>query len=67
MVRLVYLANDLYCEMQAARIISLSRIYAAKYSRVVLVFGQMNETPGARMRVSFSALAMAEYSARFSL
>jgi F-type H+-transporting ATPase subunit beta len=30
-------------------------------SQVTLVFGQMNETPGARMRVSHAALAMAEY------
>ena len=33
----------------------------AKNSQVVLVFGQMNETPGARMRVGHSALAMAEF------
>ena len=36
-------------------------LFAAKESEVVLVFGQMNETPGARMRVTFGALAMAEY------
>ena len=29
-------------------------------SQVVLVYGQMNETPGARMRVSYAALSMAE-------
>ena len=36
-------------------------LFAAKESEVVLVFGQMNETPGARMRVSHGGLAMAEY------
>lgn len=30
-------------------------------SLVVLVFGQMNETPGARMRVTHASLTMAEY------
>lgn len=36
-------------------------LFAANQSQVVLVFGQMNETPGARMRVSHASLAMAEY------
>jgi F-type H+-transporting ATPase subunit beta len=36
-------------------------LFAANESEVVLVFGQMNETPGARMRVGHGALAMAEY------
>jgi len=60
--------NDLYNEMQESRIIQLQPFFAdqcpplfAANSQVVLVFGQMNETPGARMRVSFSALTMAEY------
>jgi len=35
--------------------------FAADTSQVVLVFGQMNETPGARMRVGFTALALAEF------
>jgi F-type H+-transporting ATPase subunit beta len=35
--------------------------FAAEASEVVLVFGQMNETPGARMRVAHGGLAMAEY------
>ena len=35
--------------------------FAAKASQVVLMFGQMNETPGARMRVSHVSLSMAEY------
>ena len=33
----------------------------SKDSQVVLVFGQMNETPGARMRVGHAALAMSEF------
>ena len=66
--------NDLYYEMQDSSIIeidcssSLSEIghmyqslFAAQESQVVCVFGQMNETPGARMRVSHASLAMAEY------
>ena len=45
---------------------SISKLYyssdfASSKSKVVLVFGQMNETPGARMRVGLVALAMAEY------
>jgi len=36
-------------------------LFAANQSQVVLVFGQMNETPGARMRVTHASLAMAEY------
>lgn len=48
--------NDLYCEMQDSGIISYSinsrcmyqALFAANKSQVVLVFGQMNETPGAR-------------------
>ena len=57
--------HDLYYEMQDSSIISLEPIavrfldslimyqplFAANQSQVVLVFGQMNETPGARMRV----------------
>jgi len=36
-------------------------LFAAVKSQVVLVFGQMNETPGSRMRVSHACLSMAEY------
>ena len=36
-------------------------LFAANESQVVLVFGQMNETPGARMRVTHASLAMGEY------
>jgi len=43
--------NDLYYEMQEAGVID----------KVAMVFGQMNEPPGARMRVALSGLTMAEY------
>ena len=43
--------NDLYFEMKASGVLS----------KTALVFGQMNEPPGARMRVGLSALTMAEY------
>src|SRR5574340_1612639 len=43
--------NDLYHEMQEAKVID----------RLAMVFGQMNEPPGSRLRVALSALAMAEY------
>jgi F0F1-type ATP synthase beta subunit len=49
--------NDLYYEMRDSSIIQ----YPEDPSQVVLVFGQMNETPGARMRVTHASLAMAEY------
>lgn len=35
--------------------------FASEFSQVVLVFGQMNETPGSRMRVSHVSLSMAEF------
>jgi F-type H+-transporting ATPase subunit beta len=44
-------ANELYLHMQAAGVLA----------RSVLVFGQMNDSPGARFRVAFTALTMAEY------
>ena len=50
--------NDLYHEMSESGVINQKDI--AK-SKVALVYGQMNEPPGARMRVGLSALAMAEY------
>ena len=55
--------NDLYYEMQASRIISTTILQSLIHitSQVVLVFGQMNEIPGARMRVTHASLAMAEY------
>jgi F-type H+-transporting ATPase subunit beta len=50
--------NDLYHEMSDAGVINQKDIGKSK---VALVYGQMNEPPGARMRVALSALAMAEY------
>ena len=43
--------NDLYHEMQEAKVID----------RLAMVFGQMNEPPGARLRVALSGLTVAEY------
>ena len=43
--------NDLYHEMKDSGVIN----------KTALVFGQMNEPPGARMRVALSGLTMAEY------
>jgi F-type H+-transporting ATPase subunit beta len=50
--------NDLYHEMSDSGVIDQKNI---ENSKVALVYGQMNEPPGARMRVALSALAMAEY------
>ena len=50
--------NDLYHEMADAGVIDLENI---ENSKVALCYGQMNEPPGARMRVGLSGLAMAEY------
>ncbi|KAL7270555.1 atp2, beta subunit of the F1 sector of mitochondrial F1F0 ATP synthase [Rhizina undulata] len=48
--------NDLYHEMQETRVIQLDG-----ESKVALVFGQMNEPPGARARVALTGLTVAEY------
>jgi len=50
--------NDLYTEMSEAGVINQKDLTKSK---VALVYGQMNEPPGARLRVGLSALAMAEY------
>ncbi|MBV9126615.1 MAG: F0F1 ATP synthase subunit beta, partial [Verrucomicrobia bacterium] len=50
--------NDLYVEMSEAGVINQEDL---SKSKVALVYGQMNEPPGARLRVALSALAMAEY------
>ena len=50
--------NDLYMEMKESKVIDSSNI---SESKVALVYGQMNEPPGARMRVGLTALTMAEY------
>ena len=50
--------NDLYMEMKESGVINEKNLTESK---VALVYGQMNEPPGARMRVGLSALTMAEY------
>src|SRR5471030_3092028 len=50
--------NDLYHEMSESGVIDQKDL---SKSKVALVYGQMNEPPGARMRVALSALAMTEY------
>ena len=50
--------NDLYNEMSEAGVINQQDL---SKSKVALVYGQMNEPPGARLRVGLSALAMTEY------
>jgi F-type H+-transporting ATPase subunit beta len=66
--------NDLYWEMIESGVIATEkddkghvkiddkgRPVLASGSKVALVYGQMNEPPGARLRVALSALSMAEY------
>ncbi|CAM9093108.1 unnamed protein product [Discosporangium mesarthrocarpum] len=50
--------NDLYMEMKESGVIKADNLAESK---VALVYGQMNEPPGARMRVGLTALTMAEY------
>lgn len=50
--------NDLYAEMKESKVINEESLTESK---VALVYGQMNEPPGARMRVGLTALTMAEY------
>jgi F-type H+-transporting ATPase subunit beta len=50
--------NDLYKEMSEAGVIKQDNLGASK---IALVYGQMNEPPGARLRVALSGLAMTEY------
>ena len=50
--------NDLYAEMKESKVIDADNLESSK---VALVYGQMNEPPGARMRVALTALTMAEY------
>jgi F-type H+-transporting ATPase subunit beta len=49
--------NDLIHEMKEARIDDSTTVF----DKTVMVFGQMNEPPGARLRVALTALTMAEY------
>jgi len=50
--------NDLWLEMQESKIGNTGR---SVMEQTCMVFGQMNEPPGARLRVALSALTMAEY------
>ena len=50
--------NDLYCEMSEAGVINQKDL---SKSKIALVYGQMNEPPGARLRVGLSGLAITEY------
>jgi F-type H+-transporting ATPase subunit beta len=50
--------NDLYNEMIESGVINSENL---NESKIALVYGQMNEPPGARMRVGLSGLTMAEY------
>jgi F-type H+-transporting ATPase subunit beta len=50
--------NDLYHEMSDAGVINQKDLSASK---IALVYGQMNEPPGARLRVALSGLAITEY------
>ena len=50
--------NDLYNEMSEAGVINQKDLSASK---IALVYGQMDEPPGARLRVALSGLAITEY------
>ncbi len=50
--------NDFYMEMSESGVIDREN---PENSKVALVYGQMNEPPGARLRVALSALSMSEY------
>jgi len=50
--------NDLYMEMKESGIINEQNIAESK---VTLIYGQMNESPGTLMRVGLTALTMVEY------
>jgi len=52
--------NDLWLEMQEAEYTDETGKSARVLDKVAMVFGQMNEPPGARLRVALSALTMAE-------
>jgi F-type H+-transporting ATPase subunit beta len=47
--------------LSAPTSVLIQPFFASRLSQVVLVFGQMNETPGARMRVAHASLTMAEW------
>jgi F-type H+/Na+-transporting ATPase subunit beta len=50
--------NDFYHEMQEAKVIDIDNL---PNSKVAMVYGQMNEPPGNRLRVALTGLTMAEY------
>jgi F-type H+-transporting ATPase subunit beta len=50
--------NDFYHEMSEAGVINQKNLHESK---IALVYGQMNEPPGARLRVALSGLAITEY------
>ena len=50
--------NDLWLEMQGAGVINIKE---PKKSKAALIYGQMTEPPGARLRVALSGLTVAEY------
>lgn len=50
--------NDLYHEMVDSKVIDLAKL---ENSKVALVYGQMNEPPGARARIALSGLTIAEH------
>src|SRR6476646_1902946 len=53
--------NDLYHEMIDAGVIRMENHKVVEGSKVALMYGQMNEPPGARARVGLSGLSLAEY------
>ncbi|MFT5283948.1 MAG: F-type H+-transporting ATPase subunit beta [Planctomycetota bacterium] len=53
--------NDLWLEMTEAKYNTPEGVEQSVIDNAVLVFGQMNEPPGARLRVALSGLTMAEY------
>ncbi len=53
--------NDLYHEMIESGVIKLGEGGSTAGSKVALVYGQMNEPPGARARVGLTGLTLAEY------
>ncbi len=53
--------NDLWLEMQHAKFTDKDGVEKSVLDKTAMVFGQMNEPPGARLRVALTALTMAEY------
>jgi len=49
--------NDFYYEMQESGVVNIDK---PSYSKVAMVYGQMNEPPGNRLRVALTGLTMAE-------